>query len=60
MEIEQKLKGTSRLLSRDMFQAIYQLGLNFSLVPISAKTNEGINTFNLALERMSTGKRFTD
>lgn len=60
MEIEQKLKGTNRLLSRDMFQAIYQLGLNFMLVPISAKTNEGISTFNLALERMTLGKRFTD
>jgi len=38
--IEQKLTGTKRLLSRNMMRAIYQLGLRFLLIPVSAKTND--------------------
>jgi GTPase SAR1 family protein len=53
--IEQKLEGTKRLLSRNMMQAIYQLGLRFLLIPVSAKTNEGMINFNMALERILTG-----
>jgi GTPase SAR1 family protein len=53
--IEQKLEGTKRLLSRSMMQAVHQLGLKFLLIPVSAKTNEGIINFNTALERILTG-----
>jgi GTPase SAR1 family protein len=58
--IEEKLIGTKRLLSRDIVNAIHQLGLQFLLVPVSAKTNEGILNFNAALERtLSRGEKFT-
>jgi len=53
--IEEKLSGTRRLLSRSMMRAIYQLGLRFLLIPVSAKTNEGMLNLNAALERIFTG-----
>jgi hypothetical protein len=58
--IEQKLEGTKRLLSRNMMQAIYKLGLRFLLIPVSAKTNEGIINFNMNLERiLASGDKYT-
>jgi len=58
--IEQKLEGTKRLLSRNMMLAIYQLGLRFLLIPVSAKTNEGMINFNMALERiLAGGEKYT-
>jgi GTPase SAR1 family protein len=58
--IDQNLVGTKRLLNRGMMQAIYKLGLSFPLTPVSAKTNEGIITFNAALERiLSQGEKYT-
>lgn len=58
--IEHKLEGTKRLLSRNMMQAIYNLGLRFLLTPVSAATNEGMTNFNAALERILTqGDRYT-
>jgi len=58
--IEQQLEGTKRLLSRNMTHAIYQLDLRFLLIPVSAKTNEGMIEFNMALERILTGgERYT-
>jgi len=58
--IEQKLEGTKRLLSRNMMLAMYQLGLKFLLIPVSAKTNEGIINFNMALERiLAGGEKYT-
>jgi len=58
--IEEKLTGTRRLLSRDMVHAIYGLGLRFFLIPVSAKTNEGLINLNTALERIATeGEKFT-
>jgi len=53
--IEQKLEGTRRLLSRNMMLAIHQLGLKFLLVPVSAKTNEGMINLNTVLERLLAG-----
>jgi len=53
--IERKLEGTKRLLSRNMMHAVYQLGLRFLLIPISSKTNEGMISFNTALERILVG-----
>lgn len=58
--IEQKLEGTKRLLSRNVMRAINQLGLKFLLIPISAKTNEGIMNFNTSLERiLAGGEKYT-
>lgn len=55
LSIEQKLEGTKRLLSRNMMRVIVQLGLKFMLIPVSAKTNEGMTNFNTALERVFAG-----
>lgn len=58
--IDQKLEGTKRLLSRNMVHAIYKLGLRFMLIPVSAKTNEGMVNFNAFLERiLAQGEKFT-
>ena len=58
--IEEKLSGTRRLLSRDMMQAIYRLGLQFHLIPVSGKTNEGLINLGSALERiLAGGEKFT-
>ena len=58
--IEEKLQGTRRLLSRNMMKAVYQLGLRFLLIPVSAKTNEGMINFNMALERiLAGGEKYT-
>jgi hypothetical protein len=54
-EIDDKLEGTKRLLGRNVMQAIYKLGLKFLLIPVSAKTNEGILNLNAALERVLSG-----
>ena len=59
-EIEEKLKSTERLLSREIAGSISSLGLMHPLVPISAKTNEGIINLNMALERVFTsGDKYT-
>jgi hypothetical protein len=60
MAIEEKLRGTRRLLSRDMMHVIYRLGLKFLLTPVSAKTNEGFINLNTILERIfAGGEKFT-
>jgi GTPase SAR1 family protein len=51
----EQLEGTKRLFSRNIVHAISQLGLKFLLIPVSAKTNEGLINFNTALERILTG-----
>jgi len=53
--IEDELEGTKRLFSRNMMRAISQLGLKFLLIPVSAKTNEGLTNVNTTLERILTG-----
>jgi GTPase SAR1 family protein len=58
--IDEKLEGTKRLLSRDMAQAIYKLGLKYPLIPVSATTSDGITNFNAALERiLAQGDKYT-
>jgi len=43
-----------------MMKAIYQLGLRFLLIPVSAKTNDGMINFNTALERiLAGGEKYT-
>ena len=49
------LEGQKRLFSRNMMRAISELGLKFLLVPVSAKTNEGLNNINVVLERILVG-----
>jgi len=53
--IEERLEGTKRLFSRNMMNAINKLGIKFLLIPVSAKTNEGLVNFNTTLERILTG-----
>jgi GPN-loop GTPase len=50
-----ELEGEKRLFSRNMIRAISSLGLKFMLMPVSAKTNEGLNNVNTILERILTG-----
>ncbi len=58
--IEEKLSGTRRLLSIDMIHAIYRLGLEFQLIPVSGKTNQGLINLSSALERiLMGGEKFT-
>ena len=58
--IDDKLSGTRRLLSRDLVQSIYRLGLEFQLIPVSGKTNQGIINLSSALERiLAGGEKFT-
>jgi len=58
--IDEKLSGTRRLLSRDMVQAIHRLGLDFQLIPVSGKTNQGMINLSSALERILVGgEKFT-
>jgi len=53
--IDQKLEGTKRLLSRNMMHAVLDLGIRFLLLPVSAKTNEGMINFNTTMERLLVG-----
>jgi GTPase SAR1 family protein len=60
MAIEEKLEGTKRLFSRSMMKSIYQLGLRFLLIPVSARTNDGMINLNTALERiLAGGEKYT-
>jgi GTPase SAR1 family protein len=60
MAIEEKLRGTKRLLSRDMMHAIFRLGIKFLLLPVSSKTNEGLINLNAAALRFYNRDRWTD
>lgn len=58
--INEKLKGAKRLLSRDIMQAVYRLGLRFPLTPVSARTNKGMTNLNMVMERIfAGGDKFT-
>jgi len=58
--IEERLTGTRMLLSRDMMRAIHRLGLDFQLIPVSGKTNDGLINLSSALERILVGgEKFT-
>lgn len=51
----EQLEDSKRLFSRNIMNAIRQIGLKFMLMPVSAKTNEGLINFNTTLERILTG-----
>jgi len=53
--IEKRLSGMKRILSREIMKAIYSLGMRFLLIPVSARTNEGLLNLNTALERVLVG-----
>jgi len=55
LAIDERLKGTSRLLGQNISQAIQLLDLNFPLIPVSSKTNEGLTELNAMLERIFKG-----
>jgi GPN-loop GTPase len=58
--IDKKLDGQKRLFGHNMVRAIGNLGLKFPLIPISAKTNEGMTNVNLILERIfAQGEKYT-
>lgn len=58
--INENLEGTKRLLNLNMARVIHKLGLKFLLMPISAKTNEGMTNVNVALERLTAqGDKYT-
>lgn len=58
--IDEQLKGLKRVLSINLMQAIYQLDLSFLLIPVSAKTKNGMINFNMLLERiLSEGEKYT-
>ncbi|MCW4034364.1 MAG: ATP/GTP-binding protein [Candidatus Bathyarchaeota archaeon] len=58
--IDEKLTGTRRLLSLDIIRAIHRLGLEFELIPVSGKTNEGLINLSSVLERILVGgEKFT-
>jgi len=60
LAINEDLKGTKRLLSQRMAEVIHDLDLCFPLIPVSAKTYEGLIEMNGALERIFTGgEKFT-
>jgi len=53
--IDERLEGTKRLLSHNISRAINLLDLSFPLLPVSAKTNEGLVELNAMLERIFKG-----
>ena len=58
--VEDKLSGMKRILSREIMKAIYSLGMRFLLIPVSARTNEGLLNLNAALERvLAGGEKYT-
>ena len=58
--VEEKLSGMKRILSREIMKAIDSLGMRFLLIPVSARTNEGLLNLNAALERvLAGGEKYT-
>jgi len=55
MAIDERLDDTKRLLSRNLMEALHQLELNFAMIPVSSKTNEGLIELNASLERIFKG-----
>ena len=53
--IDERLTGTNRMISRDMLDIIYRLGLDFSPGPVSSKSNEGFSWLYSELLRVLTG-----
>jgi len=54
-DIEGQLVGMRRLMSRGMMQAIVDIGVELSLIPVSSKTNRGFLDLHADLTRIFTG-----
>ncbi len=58
--LQTQLEDTKRIFSQNMMRAIGQLGLQFHLTPVSAKSNEGLIAVNTILERLlMQGEKYT-
>jgi GTPase SAR1 family protein len=58
--IEAKLEDTKRIFSRNMMRVILQLGMQFHLTPVSAKTHDGLIAVNTIIERiLMQGEKYT-
>lgn len=55
LAVQRQLTGNSRLISRDILEALVRLGLTFTLVPVSATTHEGLINLDAALQRQFRG-----
>lgn len=53
--IDERLVGTNRMISQDMLDVINRLGIDFSPVPVSSKSNEGFNWLYSELSRILAG-----
>jgi hypothetical protein len=57
-DIENQLADENRIMSQGMMQAISDIGVEFSLIPISAKTNQGFLDLYAEITRiLSLGER---
>jgi GTPase SAR1 family protein len=54
-DIEERLSGTKRLVSRGLVQLISRLGLTFTLIPISARDQSGFTNLDAVLTRIFAG-----
>ncbi|MCW4010217.1 MAG: ATP/GTP-binding protein [Candidatus Bathyarchaeota archaeon] len=58
--LQTKVEDTKRIFSQSMMRSINQLGLQFHLTPVSARTNEGLIAVNTVLERLlMQGEKYT-
>jgi GTPase SAR1 family protein len=58
--LQTQMEETKRLFSQNMMRAIGQLGLQFHLTPVSAKTNDGLIGVNTIIERLlMQGEKYT-
>lgn len=55
LALEEKASGPTRLLSLDIVKAVSSIGLDFNLIPVSAKTTSGFINFHASLTRIFTG-----
>ncbi len=53
--IYRRLSGETMVLSRDILEAVSELGLTFELIPVSAKTWDGIANLHAQLTRIFLG-----
>jgi GTPase SAR1 family protein len=58
--VDSKLSGMNKEISQDMLEIIERLGVEFSPIAVSAKTNDGFHVLYSELQRVFTGgEKFT-
>ncbi len=55
LAVQRQLTGSSRLISKDLLDAIVRLDLTFALMPVSAITHEGLVDLDAVLQRQFRG-----